>query len=168
MPNRQDTDPGAVAVGEFRAMMSRFPTGVAIVTSVDAAAKPRGMTCSSLASVCLDPPTLMVCLRTASATCGAVRWREVFAVNVLGAGGQAIAETFASAVPDRFAAAPWRRSAAGLPWLAGGAIASADCLVRRVVEVGDHTAVFGEVRAVSFHDGSPLLYGLRSYATWRT
>src|SRR5439155_979792 len=47
----------------FRAMMSAFPTGVAVVTTTDADGRPHGMTCSSVCSVTLEPPTLLVCLR---------------------------------------------------------------------------------------------------------
>jgi flavin reductase (NADH) len=52
--------------------MSSFPTGVSIVTAMDRHGHPRGATCSSLASVTLSPPTLLVCLREHGGTLLAV------------------------------------------------------------------------------------------------
>jgi len=162
-----DVVAGHAVASEYRSMMSRFPTGVAVVTSVDRDGTPRGMTCSSLTSICVKPPTLMVCLRTESATFAAIRESNTFAVNILSEQSQETAELFASRTGDRFVSVSWRHSAGGLPWLTACAIASADCTVAQVIEVGDHAAAFGEVRNTSLGEGSPLLYGLRSYARWR-
>ena len=83
--------PAAVPETEgFRALMTRFPTGVTVVTAMDGGGRPQGMTCSSLASVCLRPPTLLVCLRTLSATQRAVEATGAFAVNLLHSGGRTL------------------------------------------------------------------------------
>ncbi|MGW7793609.1 flavin reductase family protein, partial [Streptomyces tricolor] len=62
-----------MAADDFRDLMSRFPSGVTVVTARGPGGEPVGMTCSSVASVCTDPPTLLVCLRSDSATLAAVR-----------------------------------------------------------------------------------------------
>jgi flavin reductase (DIM6/NTAB) family NADH-FMN oxidoreductase RutF len=154
--------------GPFRAFMSGFPTGVAVVTSVDAGGAPWGTTCSSLVSVTMQPPTLLVCLDLRSATLAALTRREMFAVNLLHAGGRSAAVTFAARDPQRFARVRWRPTADfGLPWLVDAAGALAQCTVTQVRPVGDHAVVFGEVRAVGGEDGrAPLLYGRRRYAAW--
>jgi flavin reductase (DIM6/NTAB) family NADH-FMN oxidoreductase RutF len=164
---------GAAAVGErldglLRAFMSGFPTGVAVVTTVDATGAPRGTTCSSLVSVTMAPPTLLVCLDLRSATLAALVERGGFAVNLLHAGGRSTAEAFASRDPYRFARVRWRPTPDfGLPWLVEAAGALAQCVVTDVRPVGDHAVVFGEVRAVGGDTGqAPLLYGRRRYAAW--
>ncbi|MGH3800621.1 MAG: flavin reductase family protein, partial [Pseudonocardiaceae bacterium] len=61
-----------VDVGRFRDLMSSFPTGVSVVTALDREGHPWGATCSSLSSVTLSPPTLLVCLREQAGTLHAV------------------------------------------------------------------------------------------------
>jgi flavin reductase (NADH) len=88
-----------VSLDVFRSLMSEFPTGVAVVTSLDHDGEPRGMTCSALCSVTGTPPTLLVCLCRESPTLNAVIRCGRFAVNFLRvarAGGAA-----ACAVPPR-------------------------------------------------------------------
>ncbi|MFI5800461.1 flavin reductase family protein [Streptomyces sp. NPDC051677] len=154
---------------DFRSLMSGFPTGVVVVTTFDLEGRPRGMTCSSLCSVALDPPTLLVCMRQGSATLRAVEQRGSFAVNLLHGGGRLVAELFASGSPDRFDRVLWKvPPAAAGPHLPDDARAVADCKVTATKPVGDHTVVFGEVQEVTtpLAAAAPLLYGLRRYATW--
>ncbi|MFE6406632.1 flavin reductase family protein [Streptomyces sp. NPDC057837] len=153
---------------DIRPLMASFPSGVSVVTALDADSAPRGMTCSSLASVALDPATLVVCLRTAGPTLRAALDSGHFALNLLHEEARSVSDLFASAGTDRFARAEWRLplGAAG-PHLTEAALAVADCTVVHAVEVGDHTAVFGRVTRVTQTDGrSPLLYGRRRYARW--
>ncbi|MEO3975600.1 flavin reductase family protein [Streptomyces sp. CAU 1734] len=148
--------------------MSAFPSGVGVVTTTGRGGRPVGMTCSSLSSVTLNPPTLLVCLRSGSNTLAAVRESGAFAVNLLGREARSTAELFASGAADRFSRVHWTldREAAG-PHLDLDAHAVADCTLSRAVEVGDHMVVLGEVRRVSWDENPrPLLYGLRRYADW--
>ncbi len=148
----------------FRSFMAGFPTGVAVVTVVDTDGTPRGMTCSSLCSVTLLPPTLIVCLRTGSPTLAAIRRRGAFAVNLVRGEARTTAELFACGAPDRFDLVRWQTGTGG-PHLPDDAHAIADCAVRRAEPVGDHHVVFGEVLRVGvFNAPDPLLYGMRRYA----
>ncbi|MDX2593922.1 MULTISPECIES: flavin reductase family protein [Streptomyces] len=153
---------------DIRPLMSCFPSGVSVVTALGTDSAPRGMTCSSLASVALDPATLVVCLRTAGPTLRAALDSGRFAVNLLDERARAVSDLFASGATDRFERAEWRLPlGAGGPHLTGAALAVADCEVTQAVEVGDHTAVFGRVTGVTLADaGEPLLYGRRRYARW--
>ncbi|MEU1003559.1 flavin reductase family protein [Streptomyces tibetensis] len=153
---------------DIRPLMASFPSGVSVVTALGADSAPRGMTCSSLASVALDPATLVVCLRTAGPTLRAALDSGHFALNLLHEEARTVSDLFASGSTDRFAHAEWRLplGAAG-PHLTEAALAVADCTVVHTVEIGDHTAVFGRVTRVTHTDGrSPLLYGRRRYARW--
>ncbi|MEU6115248.1 flavin reductase family protein [Streptomyces sp. NPDC047117] len=153
---------------DFRAMMSSFPTGVAVVTTTDHEGAPRGMTCSSVCSVSLAPPTLLVCLRDGSPTLAAILKSGMFAVNLLHEGAQEAAELFASGDPHRFHALPWEETpdTAG-PHLIRDAHTVADCDVTLTQQVGDHITVFGQARRiVRRHGVPPLLYGLRQFRSW--
>ena len=163
----------AVAPTQFRSLMSTFPSGVSIVTTSDLDGQPWGMTCSSVCSVAVDPPTLLVCLREGSPTLAAMLRRSTFAVNLLHARARATADLFASGTPHRFDLVRWSDdSEAAGPHLSYDAHAIADCRISRTVRVGDHTVVFGEVFRVDHpvaevaDNQSPLLYGLREYSSW--
>jgi flavin reductase (DIM6/NTAB) family NADH-FMN oxidoreductase RutF len=152
----------------FRAMMSAYPTGVAIVTSLDADGIPRGMTCSSLTSVSLAPPTLLVCLDSMSRTLRAIHERGEFALNLLHANGRPAAEIFAAAGgADRFSRIPWEPSpSSGMPWLTGHSHAHTECHARDFYPVGDHEVVIGTVTRTACIEHVPLLYGQRQYSFW--
>ncbi|WBB56647.1 flavin reductase family protein [Verrucosispora sp. WMMD573] len=166
VPTRPAAEPGLVQ--GCRTFMSGFPTGVAVVTSVDAAGAPWGLTCSSLMSVTLEPPTLLVSLRVGSRTLAAIEDRGRFGVNLLHARGQRTAEVFAAGQPDRFHQVVWRpRGDDRLPWLVEDACGFAACIRSDVRVVGDHALVVGQVVEVQYTADTPLLYGLRQYSTWR-
>lgn len=154
-------------LADFRSFMARFPTGVAVVTTLDPDGAPRGMTCSSVCSVTLKPPTLLVCLRSGSPTLAAMLEQSMFAVNLLHDRAQPVAQLFASGMPDRFDRVRWQAEPGGGPHLLDDAHAVADCRVSHTDLVGDHMVVFGEVHQIWQRPGpEPLLYGLRQYAAW--
>ncbi|MGW1893538.1 flavin reductase family protein [Streptomyces sp. NPDC002004] len=152
---------------EFRSLMTRHPAGVAIVTAAAADGDPWGMTCSSVCSVALQPPTLLVCLRAESPTLAALLRTSVFAVNLLHDRAEPAADLFASGTPDRFEKVAWvREPETGVPHLIEDAHTIADCRVSETLSVGDHVVVFGEVFQVETSTNqasSPLLYGMRRY-----
>ncbi len=161
--------PAAVASPEdFRTLMSAFPSGVAVVTARDDDGTPRGMTCSSLCGVSLEPPVLVVCLRAGSPTLAAVAGSAGFAVNLLHSGARETAQLFASGDPQRFDRVSWSAGPhTGGPHLPADAHRVADCAVLHAQPMGDHVAVFGQIRRVTRHDErAPLLYGLRRFAAW--
>jgi flavin reductase (DIM6/NTAB) family NADH-FMN oxidoreductase RutF len=163
------TETGHVAAADFQALMASFPSGVAIVTANGGDGKPYGMTCSSLCSVALTPPTLLVCMRNGSPTLDAVLTQAAFTVNLLHDRARPAADLFASGKPDRFDQIAWRHNeAAGGPHLIEHAHTIADCDVAGVAFVGDHVVVFGKVARVSRRpdDPKPLLYGLQQYSSW--
>ncbi|MFE4966395.1 flavin reductase family protein [Streptomyces sp. NPDC056660] len=165
------TAPASVAEGQ-RAMMSGFPTGVAVLTTTDPDGTPHGMTVSSVCSVTLNPPVLLVCLRSGSPTLRSVLDTGRFVVNLLHGAAQPVAELFASGAPDRFDRVRWEYDA-GDPCTAGphllhDAHAIADCRVSDEHRSGDHLVVFGSVLRVTtpFPDRQPLVYGKRQYRVW--
>jgi flavin reductase (DIM6/NTAB) family NADH-FMN oxidoreductase RutF len=153
---------------DFREMMSCFPTGVSVVTAADPDGHPHGATCSALASVTLEPPTLLVCLGLGGRTLDAIGLSGQFAVNLLHADARTVAQVFATSRLDRFATVPWRRlPTTGLPHLHRHALAVAACTLTQQIVVGDHAVVLGRVTDVGRAPGSPLLYGMRGFASWQ-
>jgi len=152
----------------LRVMMRGFPTGVSIITAVDTLGVPRGMTCTSVCSVALSPPTLLACLRNASPTLEAVLNGGTFTVNLLHSAAQSVAELFASGAPDRFDLIHWEQSSVNSgPCLSRDAHTIAECCISHSVKVGDHTVVFGEALSITrHHDLAPLLYGFGQYRLW--
>jgi flavin reductase (DIM6/NTAB) family NADH-FMN oxidoreductase RutF len=158
-PRRPDDD--------YRDFMSSFPSGVAVVTTTDQQGHPFGFTCSSLCSVALDPPTLLVCVQNNSGTLLALRSLGAFAVNLLHDRAHGTALIFASGMTDRFRHVGWEPSATlRLPFLVDDAHSVAECVSVGYAAVGDHTVVFGEVESVSCRNDVPLLYGFRGFRTW--
>jgi flavin reductase (DIM6/NTAB) family NADH-FMN oxidoreductase RutF len=149
--------------------MTTYPAGVAIVTTAAPDGEPWGMTCSSICSVSLRPPTLLVCLRAESPTLAALLQVSVFAVNLLHDQAEPAAKLFASGAPDRFEKVEWvREPESGVPLLIEDAHTIADCRVSETLPVGDHVVVFGEVVRVAkpaIQPPSPLLYGMHQYWT---
>ncbi|MCO5995878.1 flavin reductase family protein [Actinoallomurus rhizosphaericola] len=155
-------------MGDLRTMMAAFPTGVGIVAAVGADDRPWGMTCTSIASVALDPPCLLVCLRRGSPTLTAILEHGGFALNLLRADAQAAAELFASGAPDRFQRVRWTMNpGAEGPHLEDVAHSTADCRLLHQTTIGDHTVVYGQVTRINERgDVRPLMYGLREFAQW--
>ncbi|WP_156725850.1 flavin reductase family protein [Streptomyces apocyni] len=159
----RSTTPVASAVGprEFRQAMGRFVTGVAVVTSYGPGG-PYGTTVSSLTSVSLEPPMLLICLGHGSQVAEVIDACGVFTVNVLGREQSSLASRFAASDRPRgaagFAGVPHRVGAAGTPVL-DGAVTHLDCWVAQRVTAGDHTVFIGEVTDIGCSpDTDPLAY----------
>src|SRR6476659_7728370 len=83
----------------FRTVFGHFATGVAVVP-VSGPAGEGGLTANAVCSVSLDPLLALVCFEQSARTLPLVRDTGRFAVNVLRAGGEDVARSFASKVPE--------------------------------------------------------------------
>jgi flavin reductase (DIM6/NTAB) family NADH-FMN oxidoreductase RutF len=150
----------------FRGVVASFPAGVVIVTALDAALQPSGLTVSAFASVSAYPPMVLVCLDESSNTLAAVRESGAYTANILAAEREELALRFASKRNDKFADVPWRAAklAKGGPILHRDSVAHAVCKVRQSVQAGDHAILIGEVVEASFDaDATSLLYHRRIF-----
>ena len=78
---------------EFRRIMGHFAAGVAIVSTRDPATDvPRGLTASAVASVSLDPLLVLACVEHGADSHDCIEAYGSFAVNVLAAGQEALAD----------------------------------------------------------------------------
>ena len=160
----------AVDRDAFLAIMSAFPTGVAIVTTLDEQGEPKGLTTNAICSVSADPPMLLVCVDRTSRTLAALRHARRFVVNFMSDGSADLCALFASKVDDKFAAVAWEPGLGGVPLLAGDALAIAECRTEQEVEVGDHLILTGFVEAGRAPDAErvPILYYRRAYGSTPT
>jgi len=143
---------------DFRKVLSHFGSGVTIVTTSDADKRPTGLTCSSFASVSLDPPLVLVCVDHKAQSFPALRERGRFAVNILSAGQEEASRRFAtSKILDKFEGVAHTISELGLPLLEG-ALAHLECVTVSAHVEGDHTIFVGRVERIGVPGGEPLLY----------
>ena len=140
-----------VAASDFRNAMRRLTGGVSVIT----AGKGRdisGMTVTSVSSLSVDPPSLIVSLNRESSSWPLVKRYGFFGVNILTSDQIDIAERFTGKGglkgADRFAGARWTTRASGVPLLED-ALAAIDCEVEDVVERHSHAIVIGRVLDVA-------------------
>lgn len=152
----------------YRKLAGSFPTGVAIVTTRDASGAPKGLTTQSFVGLSVDPPLMLVSIDSTSRTLAALRESRGFVVNFIKIGAEDIATRFASKSDDKFSGIASRRSehAFGAPILQTAALAYAECVTERSIEVGDHVMFIGRVEGGAVLGGVPLLYYHRTYAPW--
>ena len=145
---------------DFRTAMSKFATGVTVVTSVDEQGNPHSMTANSFTSVCLDPPTLLVCVAHGTNTYGFVERTGKFGVNILNENQEDIGIYFAKRPEDRTGEIEYEFIMANgnVPFLSGSMV-SFSCKVVGSHVYGDHTVYMGEVIEVCQQDeGEPLMF----------
>ena len=151
----------------FFQIMSAFPTGVAIVTTLESDGTPRGLTTNAVTSVSADPPILLVCVDRDSRTLPALRESRRFVVNFMRDDHAEICELFASKADDKFAALAWTPGLGGLPILHEGAVAHAECVTLEELEIGDHVVVTGRVEAGAGPavDDVPIVWFRRGFSS---
>ncbi|HEX5801308.1 MAG TPA: flavin reductase family protein [Gaiellaceae bacterium] len=160
----------AVDLTTFREIMSAFPTGVAIVTTLDEDGEPKGLTTNAICSVSADPPMLLVCVDRTSRTLAALRHARRFVVNFMSDGCADLCALFASKADDKFAAVAWEPGLGGVPCLVEQALAIAECRTEQELEAGDHLILTGVVEAGRPPDPErvPILYYRRTYGSTPT
>ena len=136
-----------VASDDFRGAMRHLAGGVSVITA-GRARDITGMTVTSVSSLSVDPPTLIVSINRESSSWPLIKRHGFFGVNILTADQIDIAERFTGKGglkgADRFAGADWITRASGVPLLVG-ALAAVDCEVEDIVERHSHAIVVGRV-----------------------
>ena len=141
----------------YRGIAGHWLTGIAIVTSRNAAGAPVGLTMSAVTPLSLTPPLFLICLDLGSETLLAIESSRSFAINILGRDGGATCRAFARKGPDKFADVANRTGAFGAPILIE-AIAHAECRLHEVFVAGDHKIIIGAAVAGDVTNDEPLAY----------
>jgi len=158
MPDTMPVDPM-----EFRRALGCFATGVTVITALDEAGKPRGLTANAFSSLSLDPTLVLVCVDHRSDTFPVIGQATAFAVNILAEEQRELSQRFARKGEDKFDGVPHHAGLTGAPVI-DGALAVIECLVRESHEAGDHTIFIGNVQHVEHAAGKPLLFFRGNYA----
>jgi len=136
-----------VSSDDFRGAMRHLAGGVSVITA-GRGKEITGMTVTSVASLSVDPPSLIVSVNRGSSSWPLIKRLGVFGVNILTADQLDVAERFTGKGglkgADRFTGAEWFTRASGVPLLAD-ALAAIDCEVEDIVERHSHAIVVGRV-----------------------
>jgi flavin reductase (DIM6/NTAB) family NADH-FMN oxidoreductase RutF len=150
--------PPSFSASEFRQALGMFATGVTVVTTRTAEGVLVGLTASSFNSVSLAPPLVLWSLARTSGSMPALGAGSHYAINILAADQQALAEQFAQKATDRWLNVEFTEGASGAPVIAGCA-ATFECFNRSRYDEGDHVIFVGEVERCAHREGAaPLLY----------
>lgn len=150
---------------DFRRALGQFPTGVGIVTTLDAQGAPVGMTISSFNSVSVTPPLVLWSIDRSALSADLFRTTDHFAVNILAADQTALSNRFASRGEDKFQDVPWTAGQGGSPVLPDVA-ALFECRNWAQYDGGDHWIIVGEVLRYSYDAAKPpLVFGQGGYAS---
>jgi len=153
-----------VSSNDFRGAMRHLTGGVSVIT-VGRGSDISGMTVTSVSSLSVEPPSLIVSVNRAASSWPLLKRYGHFGVNILTADQIDIAERFTGKGglngAARFAGAEWTTRASGVPLLVG-ALAAIDCEVEDIVERHSHAIVIracARLAALRAHRGVGLLAG---------
>jgi len=153
-----------VSSADFRAALSRFASGVTVVTTKDAAGKTFGITVSAFCSVSLEPPLVLICIEKTTGSHHAFEESGRFTVNILADEQAPVSEHFATLVEDKFASVDHAVDEHGVPLLPSS-LAMLQCSLFKTLDGGDHSIFLGLVEHVIVRDASPLVYFKSGYRT---
>lgn len=151
--------------GHFREALSRFATGVVVVTGTDDG-EPVGMTCQSFSSLSLDPPLVLFCAASTSTTFPRLRRARYVCVNVLSQGQAGLASQFARSGTDKWAGVENAAGPGGAPRIDGAAMWCEGAIVA-VHGGGDHVIVVVRVEdlATTASPSRPLIFHAGSFTS---
>ena len=137
-----------VSSDDFRGAMRHLAGGLSVITA-GRGSDISGMTVTSVSSLSVEPPSLIVSVNRAASSWPLLKRYGHFGVNILTADQIDVAEGFTGKGglngAARFAGAEWTTRASGVPLLVG-ALAAIDCEVEDIVERHSHAIVIGRVR----------------------
>ncbi|TNE56760.1 MAG: flavin reductase [Alphaproteobacteria bacterium] len=142
-----------------RLAMRRLASSVTVVSSRDDEAR-FAMTATSVTSVSLEPPSLLVCVNKITQLYAMLLAKQPFAVNILGREQQEIANVCAGDKQGeaRFSVGVWDTHPDGPPILLG-AQANLICDTDAFLDYGSHGIFIGRIIDIMIGDDlHPLIY----------
>jgi flavin reductase (DIM6/NTAB) family NADH-FMN oxidoreductase RutF len=154
-------------LGRFRQAFRRFPATVTVISYVDAADRPSGVTATAVTSLSVEPPSILISLNRQARSRDAIVRVGLFGVNVLALGQEPIATHCSRPGTEQVLSSTWllAPAAARTPVLTGS-LAHLDCTVAHVHEVHTHSVIVGRVASVWLGSAAmPLVYSEGAYRT---
>ena len=146
--------------------MRQLAGGVSLVTVGEGDAR-RGFTATSVTSLTLEPPCILVCVNRKVSALPTILERRRFGVSVLAEDHRHLATRFSGATgvsgAARFAEGRWIDAGSDVPLLADG-LAAVACDLEETIERHSHLILIGAVTKVNVGGpGAPLLYAQGGY-----
>ena len=160
--NELASDSSPIDPRDFRNALGTYATGVTIITAAGVDGKPYGITCNSFASVSLNPPLVLWSLVLYSSSLSVFQNASHFAVHVLGASQQSLANKFARSSEDKFVGVDWTSGIGNAPLLTES-VANFQCRAVNRYYGGDHVIFLGAVEAYAYNRNEPLLFARGGY-----
>jgi flavin reductase (DIM6/NTAB) family NADH-FMN oxidoreductase RutF len=146
-----------ISSDKFRQVMSNFATGITVVTTLDKAGRPYGLTVNSFTSVSLDPVLVLVCLDNKVSGLESFKNCKQFGVSILSEHQEDLSRIFAKKDSER-SPAIYFDGKLGMPLLKN-ALAVMECETVAMHQAGDHIIFVGRVESAEvFAPEQPLLY----------
>lgn len=148
---------------KLRHAMRHMAGGVSVITAGSGDER-TGLTAITARSLSIEPPRMLICVSATASTWPVIRKYRHFAVNILRADQQAVAERFAGRKGEkgvqRYVGADWVELTSGASGLAD-ALAVVDCEVEEIFERHNNGIIIGAVLSASLGpipECDPLLY----------
>lgn len=149
-----DQAPATVDPLRFRGAVSRFATGIAVVSCRDEDGQPHGMTINSFTSISLDPATVLVSIKPGK-THRLISRRGWYGVSILNQEQEGFSAHFAGRPHPTLVPAFIDRG--WVPTLRDS-LAWFECEVTNRIQVHDHTLFVARVIACDSIEGTPLMF----------
>jgi flavin reductase (DIM6/NTAB) family NADH-FMN oxidoreductase RutF len=133
----------------LKGAMRRLPSGVAIVAALGQGKAPVGMAATSITSLTMDPPAVLVCVNQTAGIHAHLSPGCPISINLLSRHQRDVSAAFGGAVA---------REAHGLPILEE-AQANLSCTIDSLTPYGTHSIVIARVEGVRLSDAvDPLIF----------
>ncbi len=142
---------------QFRKCLSKYATGIAVVTCHDNNGLPHGRTINSFSSVSLEPPLVLWSLSKKAHSLNAFLEARFFAINVLSTRQRNLSEHFASSNDKNFNNIDYMLSNNNAPILVDN-LATFHCKAHDIYSCGDHFIIIGEVTCFASAKQDPLIF----------
>ena len=135
----------------FRLAMRRYIYSVSIMSNKDNADNPNAITVSSVTSISMDPPSLLICINKSSRIHNSIELGSKFCINLLNNDQEDLSNICSDEdmYDQRFKDENWNLD--GIPFLKN-AQANIFCKVDKLTSYHTHTIVIGLVEDANYAD----------------
>ena len=135
----------------FRLAMRRYIYSVSIMSNKDNADNPNAITVSSVTSISMDPPSLLICINKSSRIHNSIELESKFCINLLNNKQEDLSNICSDEdmYDQRFKDENWNLD--GIPFLKN-AQANIFCKVDKLTSYHTHTIVIGLVEDAKYAD----------------
>jgi flavin reductase (DIM6/NTAB) family NADH-FMN oxidoreductase RutF len=154
----------AVDERHLRHALSRFATGVTVVTTRTTDGRLEALTANSFSALSLDPPLVLWSLGRNASSLPGFLGSGYFAVNILAAEQRELSHHFATRAENKFANLDHAVGLGGCPLLSD-TLATFQCRTENTVVGGDHIIFIGRVHRATYRNGEPLIFSAGQYCT---